>query len=92
MTATDAAVRRLMFFVNGNWEQAADRALGVAAPMAFFPFSGWKESFFGDLHAHGRDAIGFYTETESDHEPLVLRFSKIYARNPVLPGNCPLDA
>ena len=36
--------------------------IGVAAPMAFFPFSGWKQSFFGDLHAHGRDAIGFYTE------------------------------
>jgi len=36
--------------------------IGVAAPMAFFPFSGWKESFFGDLHAQGRDAIEFYTE------------------------------
>jgi malonate-semialdehyde dehydrogenase (acetylating)/methylmalonate-semialdehyde dehydrogenase len=36
--------------------------IGVAAPMAFFPFSGWKQSFFGDLHAHGRDAISFYTE------------------------------
>ncbi|HUD98379.1 MAG TPA: CoA-acylating methylmalonate-semialdehyde dehydrogenase [Bryobacteraceae bacterium] len=36
--------------------------VGVAAPMAFFPFSGWKNSFFGDLHAHGRDAVAFYTE------------------------------
>jgi malonate-semialdehyde dehydrogenase (acetylating) / methylmalonate-semialdehyde dehydrogenase len=36
--------------------------IGVAAPMSFFPFTGWKESFFGDLHAHGRDAIDFYTE------------------------------
>jgi malonate-semialdehyde dehydrogenase (acetylating)/methylmalonate-semialdehyde dehydrogenase len=36
--------------------------IGVAAPMAFFPFTGWKDSFFGDLHAHGRDAIEFYTE------------------------------
>ena len=36
--------------------------VGVAAPMAFFPFSGWKESFFGDLHAQGRDAIDFYTD------------------------------
>jgi malonate-semialdehyde dehydrogenase (acetylating) / methylmalonate-semialdehyde dehydrogenase len=36
--------------------------LGVAAPMAYFPFSGWKDSFFGDLHAQGRDAIDFYTE------------------------------
>jgi malonate-semialdehyde dehydrogenase (acetylating) / methylmalonate-semialdehyde dehydrogenase len=36
--------------------------IGVAAPMSFFPFTGWKDSFFGDLHAHGRDAIEFYTE------------------------------
>jgi malonate-semialdehyde dehydrogenase (acetylating)/methylmalonate-semialdehyde dehydrogenase len=36
--------------------------IGVAAPMAFFPFAGWKNSFFGDLHAHGKDAVMFYTE------------------------------
>jgi len=36
--------------------------IGVAAPMAFFPFAGWKQSFFGDLHAHGKDAVAFYTE------------------------------
>ncbi len=36
--------------------------IGVAAPMSFFPFTGWKDSFFGDLHAHGRDGIEFYTE------------------------------
>jgi malonate-semialdehyde dehydrogenase (acetylating)/methylmalonate-semialdehyde dehydrogenase len=36
--------------------------VGVAAPLAFFPFAGWKGSFFGDLHAHGKDAIAFYTE------------------------------
>lgn len=36
--------------------------VGVAAPMAFFPFAGWKNSFFGDLHAHGKDAVSFYTE------------------------------
>ena len=36
--------------------------VGVAAPMAFFPFSGWKDSFFGDLHGQGRDAIDFYAE------------------------------
>ena len=36
--------------------------VGVAAPMAFFPFSGWKDSFFGDLHGQGRDAVEFYTE------------------------------
>src|ERR1039457_4688901 len=36
--------------------------VGVAAPMAFFPFAGWKNFFFGDLHAHGKDAVAFYTE------------------------------
>jgi len=36
--------------------------VGVAAPMAFFPFAGWKHSFFGDLHAHGKDAVAFCTE------------------------------
>jgi malonate-semialdehyde dehydrogenase (acetylating) / methylmalonate-semialdehyde dehydrogenase len=36
--------------------------IGVAAPMAYFPFSGWKDSFFGVMHAQGRDAVEFYTE------------------------------
>lgn len=36
--------------------------IGVAAPMAYFPFSGWKDSFFGVEHAQGRDGIEFYTE------------------------------
>ncbi|GAB3056564.1 CoA-acylating methylmalonate-semialdehyde dehydrogenase [Salinicoccus sesuvii] len=35
--------------------------LGVPAPMAIFPFSGWKNSFFGSLHANGKDGINFYT-------------------------------
>src|SRR5699024_1368588 len=35
--------------------------IGVAAPMAFFPFTGWRESFFGDLHGQGRDAFRFFT-------------------------------
>lgn len=38
--------------------------LGVAAPMAFFPFSGWGDSFFGDLHAQSRHAVEFYTQTK----------------------------
>lgn len=38
--------------------------LGVAAPMAYFPFSGWGDSFFGDLHAQGRHGVEFYTETK----------------------------
>lgn len=36
--------------------------LGVAAPMAFFPFSGWRDSFFGDMHGQGRDAVEFFTQ------------------------------
>ncbi len=36
--------------------------IGVAAPMAFFPFSGWKESFFGDMHGQGWDAVEFFTQ------------------------------
>lgn len=36
--------------------------VGIAAPMAFFAFSGWKDSFFGDLHGQGHDAIRFFTE------------------------------
>ncbi|MGZ4790115.1 MAG: aldehyde dehydrogenase family protein, partial [Terriglobales bacterium] len=36
--------------------------IGVAAPMAYFPFSGWGDSFFGVLHAQGRDAVEFYTD------------------------------
>jgi malonate-semialdehyde dehydrogenase (acetylating)/methylmalonate-semialdehyde dehydrogenase len=36
--------------------------IGVAAPMAFFPFSGWKDSFFGDLHGQSEDAFNFFTQ------------------------------
>jgi malonate-semialdehyde dehydrogenase (acetylating)/methylmalonate-semialdehyde dehydrogenase len=38
--------------------------IGIAAPMAFFPFSGWKNSFFGDLHGQSFHAIEFYTQTK----------------------------
>ncbi len=38
--------------------------IGVAAPMAFFPFSGWKDSFFGTLHGQARHAVEFYTQTK----------------------------
>lgn len=38
--------------------------IGVAAPMAFFPFSGWKNSFYGDLHGQGRHAVEFFTQTK----------------------------
>ena len=36
--------------------------IGVAAPMAYFPFGGARDSFFGDLKVHGRDAFAFYTD------------------------------
>ncbi len=38
--------------------------IGVAAPMAFFPFSGWKDSFFGTLHGQSHHAVEFYTQTK----------------------------
>lgn len=38
--------------------------IGIAAPMAFFPFSGWKESFFGDMHGQSLHAVEFYTQTK----------------------------
>ena len=38
--------------------------IGVAAPMAFFPFSGWADSFFGDLHGQAEHAVEFFTETK----------------------------
>ena len=38
--------------------------VGVAAPMAYFPFSGAKHSFFGTLHPQSRDAVRFYTESK----------------------------
>lgn len=50
--------------------------VGVAAPMAFFPFSGWKDSFFGDMHAQGRDAVEFYT----DKKVVVERWPKEWSR------------
>jgi malonate-semialdehyde dehydrogenase (acetylating) / methylmalonate-semialdehyde dehydrogenase len=38
--------------------------IGVAAPMAFFPFNGIKGSFYGDLHATGKDGVRFFTENK----------------------------
>ena len=35
--------------------------IGVPAPMAFFPFSGWNNSFFGDLHVQGHECVSFFT-------------------------------
>jgi len=50
--------------------------IGVAAPMAFYPFSGWKDSFFGDLHAQGRHGVEFYTQTKV----VVERWPKEWSR------------
>jgi malonate-semialdehyde dehydrogenase (acetylating)/methylmalonate-semialdehyde dehydrogenase len=50
--------------------------VGVAAPMAFFPFSGARESFFGDLHGQGRDSIEFYTQ----EKVVVERWPKDWTR------------
>jgi len=50
--------------------------IGVAAPMAQFPFSGWKESFFGDLHGQGRHAVEFFTQTKV----VVERWPKEWSR------------
>jgi malonate-semialdehyde dehydrogenase (acetylating)/methylmalonate-semialdehyde dehydrogenase len=50
--------------------------IGVAAPMAYFPFSGWKNSFFGDLHGQGRDAIEFYT----DKKVVIERWAEEHSR------------
>jgi malonate-semialdehyde dehydrogenase (acetylating) / methylmalonate-semialdehyde dehydrogenase len=46
--------------------------IGVPAPMAFFPFSGYKDSFYGDLHANGTDGIEFYTRKKM----LTARYEK----------------
>jgi malonate-semialdehyde dehydrogenase (acetylating)/methylmalonate-semialdehyde dehydrogenase len=50
--------------------------IGVAAPMAYFPFSGWRDSFLGVLHGQGRDAIEFYT----DKKIVVERWPKAWSR------------
>ena len=50
--------------------------IGVAAPMAYFPFSGWKDSFLGVLHGQGRDAIEFYT----DKKVVIERWPKAWSR------------
>ncbi len=52
--------------------------LGVAAPMAFFPFSGRKDSFFGDLHGQGRDAVEFYTEKKVIVERWPVEWSRTF--------------
>jgi malonate-semialdehyde dehydrogenase (acetylating) / methylmalonate-semialdehyde dehydrogenase len=61
-TESGAAVRRFRHDVEVGMVGVN---IGVAAPVAFFPFSGWKASFMGDLHAHGRDAVEFFTRKKT---------------------------
>ncbi len=74
-TSSGAAARQFRYEVEaGN----IGINLGVAAPMAFFPFSGWKESFFGTLHAQGRHAIEFYTQTKVVVERWPRAWSRVF--------------
>jgi malonate-semialdehyde dehydrogenase (acetylating)/methylmalonate-semialdehyde dehydrogenase len=60
-TSSGGAARRFRYEVQaGN----VGVNIGVAAPMAFFPFSGWKDSFFGTLHGQSRHAVEFFTQTK----------------------------
>lgn len=72
-TSSGAAARRF------RYEAPAGNIginIGVAAPMAYFPFSGWKDSFFGVLHGQGRDAIEFYT----DKKVVIERWAREHSR------------
>ena len=72
-TSSGAAARRF------RYEAPAGNIginIGVAAPMAYFPFSGWKDSFFGIMHGQGRDAVEFYTEKKV----VIERWAKEHSR------------
>jgi malonate-semialdehyde dehydrogenase (acetylating)/methylmalonate-semialdehyde dehydrogenase len=72
-TASGAAARKF------RYEAPAGNVgvnIGVAAPMAYFPFSGWKDSFLGVMHGQGRDAVEFYT----DKKVVVERWPKEWSR------------
>jgi malonate-semialdehyde dehydrogenase (acetylating)/methylmalonate-semialdehyde dehydrogenase len=72
-TSSGAAARRFRYEAQaGN----IGINIGVAAPMAYFPFTGWKDSFFGDLHGQGRDSVEFYT----DKKVVVERWAKEHSR------------
>jgi malonate-semialdehyde dehydrogenase (acetylating)/methylmalonate-semialdehyde dehydrogenase len=72
-TSSGAAARRF------RYEAPAGNIginIGVAAPMAYFPFSGWKDSFFGVQHGQGRDAVEFYT----DKKVVIERWASEHSR------------
>jgi malonate-semialdehyde dehydrogenase (acetylating)/methylmalonate-semialdehyde dehydrogenase len=72
-TSSGAAARKFRYEVEaGN----VGVNIGVAAPMAYFPFSGWKDSFLGVMHSQGRDAVEFYT----DKKVVIERWPKQWSR------------
>jgi malonate-semialdehyde dehydrogenase (acetylating)/methylmalonate-semialdehyde dehydrogenase len=72
-TSSGSAARKFRYEVEaGN----VGINIGVAAPMAFFPFSGWKESFFGDMHGQSMDAVEFFTQKKV----VIERWPKEWAR------------
>jgi malonate-semialdehyde dehydrogenase (acetylating) / methylmalonate-semialdehyde dehydrogenase len=72
-TSSGAAARKFRYEADaGN----VGINIGVAAPMAYFPFSGWNDSFFGDLHGQGRHGVEFYTQTKV----IVERWPKEWSR------------
>lgn len=74
-TSSGAAARKFRHEVNaGN----VGVNIGVAAPVAFFPFSGWNESFFGDLHAQAHHGIEFYTQTKVVVERWLADWSRTF--------------
>jgi len=74
-TSSGAAARQFRYAVEaGN----IGINIGVAAPMAFFPFSGWKDSFFGTLHAQGHHGVEFYTQTKVVVERWPDEWSRVF--------------
>lgn len=72
-TSSGAAARKFRYEVEaGN----VGINIGVAAPMAFFPFSGWKNSFFGTHHGQAMDAVEFFTQ----QKVVVERWPKEWTR------------
>jgi malonate-semialdehyde dehydrogenase (acetylating)/methylmalonate-semialdehyde dehydrogenase len=72
-TSSGVAARKLRYEIpTGN----VGVNIAVAAPMAYFPFSGWKDSFLGVLHGQGRDGVEFYT----DKKVVVERWPKEWSR------------
>lgn len=72
-TSSGAAARKFRYEVpTGN----VGVNIGVAAPMAYFPFSGWRDSFMGVMHGQGKDAIEFYT----DKKVVIERWPKEWSR------------